>query len=79
MSKKKEMICNSCRCSKEDDNKLKVTCTGCEDDKEITIVCKSCSCVDDSSNNNKKVCLKDCEGENETVYITCTEYEEDLD
>lgn len=78
MSKRKEIVCNSCRCSSADNN-LKVTCTGCENNKEITILCKSCNCIDDSLNDNKKVCLKNCEGENSTIYITCTEYEEDLD
>lgn len=79
MAKKKEIVCNSCRCYKEDNDKLKVTCTGCVGSKEINIICKKCNCVDDSLSNSKRVCLKDCEGENKTIYITCTEYEEDLD
>ncbi|MBP3635059.1 MAG: hypothetical protein J6J17_01190 [Bacilli bacterium] len=81
-NKDKKIVCNSCECTYDDDNKLKVTCTKCEDGNDKTIICKSCNLIDNDENNKKEVCLKECScnGSNEdTIYITCAEYKEDLD
>ena len=44
-----------------------------------TITCSSCDCTD-NDNGNTEICLKGCNCENnDTVYISCTEYTEDLD
>ena len=44
-----------------------------------TITCTSCDCTD-NDNGNTEICLKGCNCENnDTVYISCTEYTEDLD
>ncbi len=82
-SKKKEkrIFCEACTCSKDDNDKLKVECINCEDDSNKIIVCDTCKCVDDNVNNNKEIRLENCslDGcEEKTIYITCTEYNEDL-
>lgn len=80
--KDKKIVCKSCNCSYDEDNKLKVVCTDCEDSEDKTIICESCNCIDNDETGEKEVCLKNCteNGENkDTIYITCTEYTEDLD
>lgn len=80
--KDKKIVCSSCKCSYDDDNNLKVTCSGCEDGEDKTIICEACNCIDSDEDNKKEVCLKNCNCDGckeNTIYITCTEYEEDLD
>jgi hypothetical protein len=75
-NKEKKIVCESCICEKSDNNKLKVTCKNCDDEKDITIICNECTCSSDNEVTLKK-CT--CQGnECETIYITCTDYKEDL-
>jgi hypothetical protein len=78
--KDKKIVCESCKCTYDEDNNLKVICSGCEDGKDKIIICESCDCND--SDDKKEICLNGCNCNNikeDTIYITCTEYEEDLD
>lgn len=81
-NKDKKIVCESCKCSYDEDNKLKVECIGCADENDLTIICDSCNCIDSDDNSKKEVCLKNCSCDgckDNTIYITCTNYEEDLD
>ena len=68
---------------KNNDSKKKIVCKKCEckydDGENKTITCTSCDCTD-NDNGNTEICLKGCNCKNnDTVYISCTEYTEDLD
>lgn len=80
-NKAKNIVCKTCKCEKDDNNKLKVICTDCENCDDVTIICESINCKNEE-NGEKNICLKDCtcNDENDSIiYITCTNYEEDLD
>ncbi len=79
-NKEKNIVCENCVCVKDDNNKIKVECSNCENCEDLTIICESCDC--NIENDKTKLCLKDCEcdGSKEScIHITCDNYKEDLD
>lgn len=79
-NKDKNIICKTCICTKAEDNKLKIECKDCDDEKDIIIICESCE--SETDDNKTKLCLKDCECDyykEATMHITCDNYKEDLD
>lgn len=77
-NKNKTIVCKKCKCEYDKDNNFKVTCIECEDDDDKTIICKTCNCIYNDEENKNEICLKGCNN-NETIYISCTDYSEDLD
>lgn len=76
---KKKIVCKKCECKYDENDNIVVTCTECEDGENKIITCTSCDCTD-NDNGNTEICLKGCNCKNnDTVYISCTEYTEDLD
>lgn len=81
-NKEKKIVCETCKCSYDKDNKFKVECINCDDENDITIICEICNHIDNDENNKKEICLKKCDIDGtleNTIYITCTDYTEDLD
>ena len=78
-NKNKKIVCKKCECKYDKDNNFSVTCIECEDGNDKTIVCKSCNCINNDEENKKEICLKGCKDCDDTIYISCTEYTEDLD
>ena len=71
-NKSKKIVCKSCKCSYDEDDKVKVVCKDCEDQDDTTIICEYCECIDNDENDDKQICLKNCskDGVNEdTIYI----------
>ena len=40
-NKEKNIVCENCVCVKDDNNKIKVECSNCENCEDLTIICKS--------------------------------------